>query len=117
MKKIVGRHGMTMLVNRVVSRTGYPRLEVAEITLAVFTEVAEIMAAGDSVAISNFGTFSAPVLPAGNVRNPQTGSKMSVPERRRAKFRTSPSLKTLIQKPGKITLKKKPSRWKKPEAE
>lgn len=68
---------------------------------AVWDVIHEQLAAGESVRIAGFGTFSTRVNKPREGRNPQTGEVIHIPETRVAKFTPVAALKKDIADGGK----------------
>jgi integration host factor subunit beta len=60
---------------------------------AFFDEISAALARGDRVEMRGFGTFSVNTWPARPGRNPRTGAKVSVPERRHPIFKTGKEMR------------------------
>lgn len=76
----------------------------------VFEVCAQKVAQGEAISIANFGTFERVTRPSRLARNPQTGDRMSVPERKTVRFVVSPRLSEFANsaQPELMTIKKKP---------
>ena len=85
------------LIEKVATRLGVSRKEAARAVHAVFDVTASTVAGGESVVISNFGTFQPRPRPAHRARNPQTGETVLVPARRRLRFVVSPLLEQAVR--------------------
>ena len=80
-------------VNR---ETGLPQSEAAELVEAVIETIAERLSAGETVAISGFGSFRVRDKGPRVGRNPKTGEPAPIPARRVVAFRPSTILKQRI---------------------
>jgi DNA-binding protein HU-beta len=80
-------------IELVAAESGVSREDTMRVMRAVFDIIGRTVAGGGSVAITNFGTWTSRVTPAGMRRNPQTGGKVRVPDRRRPVFRWAPAVK------------------------
>lgn len=98
------------LAEAVAKRMGVPLAIADEAVDNVFEICAQKVAQGEAISISNFGTFERVTRPSRLARNPQTGDRMSVPERRAVRFVVSPRLNQFAnsEKPELTTIKKKP---------
>jgi len=79
--------------------SGIPKLKkngVLDISRAVFDVIAQAMAAGEQVAIPQFGKFYPHPQPARNARNPRTGKKIKVKAKTVPRFRASSSLREKV---------------------
>lgn len=63
---------------------------------ALFTAIGDSMKAGEKVAIRGFGTFEMTDAKEREGRNPQTGEKMIIPAKKRAKFTAAQALKDTL---------------------
>jgi nucleoid DNA-binding protein len=68
----------------------------AEIANFVFDTIKDEVAAGKQVRLHKFGTVEARHRAAGVARNPVTGERIPVPERRVVKLTVSPALKKFV---------------------
>lgn len=62
----------------------------------VFSQVAAGLVKGDRVALTELGVFTARQYPAGIRRSPQTGEKVNVPARTKARFKEGKFLKEAL---------------------
>ncbi|RMD77328.1 HU family DNA-binding protein [Candidatus Dojkabacteria bacterium] len=75
------------LVNWIANKTGLTKKDV-DLTLSAFVDaVMETVKSGDSVTLTNFGTFMPLQRKASEKRNPKTGEKVKVPARKVPKFK------------------------------
>ena len=89
----VTRAGLRDAVHR---ETGLPLREAAAMVDAVIAAVAARLAAGETVKLSGFGTFSVRAKRARAGRNPKTGEAVPISPRRVVSFRPSAVLKESI---------------------
>jgi DNA-binding protein HU-beta len=83
----------TELIATIAGRTGFDKAQVKHV-LDTYTAVCrEQMIGAGEIRIQHFGTLSTAVRKAGDGRNPVTGEKIKVPERRRVKFTPSSKFK------------------------
>lgn len=87
---------MRDLSNAVAERFELTNQSGAEIAHFVFDKIKEELAAGKQVRLHKFGTVEARDRAAGVARNPVTGARIEVPERRVVKLTVSPALKSYI---------------------
>jgi len=97
------------LVREVARATGVSQKTVNEVLLATFTTIARTVVAGNSVSITNFGTFIQAVRSGGQGWNPHTRSPIEVPDMKRMHLRMAPAMKRHLQKddPSAVTIEKK----------
>ena len=94
----------------IADRMGLARSVSAEVVETVFDVIAQHVAQGFTVQITNFGSFSRIDKPARTARNPQTGGTVKVPERKGVKFAVSPRLLDFANSadPNMTTIRKLP---------
>lgn len=63
---------------------------------ALFNLITDGMKSGEKVAIRNFGTFEMTDAKEREGRNPQTGEKMIIPAKKRAKFTAAQAMKDTL---------------------
>ena len=86
----------TQLIEKVAMQTGLSKKEVGEVCDAIFVNVADSLAAGESAQIAGFGVFAAKERAARTRRNPKTGEPVEVAACRAPVFTASKSLKDKI---------------------
>ena len=86
----------TVLTDAVHREIGLPRRDAAELVDAVIEAISERLAAGETVKISSFGSFSIRDKGPRMGRNPKTGEPAPISPRRVVVFRASPLLKERI---------------------
>lgn len=77
------------LSEAVFREVGLSRNESSQLVESVLTHMSDALAAGDSVKISSFGTFSVREKSARIGRNPKTGEEVPIHPRRVLTFRPS----------------------------
>ncbi len=85
--------GKAELVDRIAELTGIPKTRVALCYDTLFELIAEALAAGDKVAVPNFGTFQMTERKARMGRNPQTGAIIHIGPSKGVSFKVSRNLK------------------------
>ncbi len=75
-----------------------PRREVEAIVNAVFDCMLETLVRGERIEIRGFGSFSVKVRNAREGRNPKTGEKVKVPERRTLAFTVGKELRDRLNR-------------------
>ena len=81
------------LSEAVFREVGLSRNESSDLVEAVLKHISEALAAGDTVKISSFGTFSVRAKTARVGRNPKTGDEVPISPRRVLSFRPSHMMK------------------------
>ena len=89
----------THLSDAVYQEVGLSKNESAELLKSILNKISDTLAAGDSVKISSFGSFSVRHKGQRAGRNPKTGEEVSVLPRRVIVFRPSQVLKSRINPP------------------
>lgn len=80
------------LADQFAARSDVSSAAALDFMETLFDIIGQTVAAGGTVAVTNFGTWSRPNRSARMVRNPQTGNKFMVPEQYGIKFAVSPRL-------------------------
>ena len=86
------------LSESVFREVGLSRNESAALVESVLTLVSDALAAGETVKISSFGTFSLRSKTARVGRNPKTGDEVPISPRRVLTFRPSHLMKDRVAK-------------------
>ncbi len=89
----------THLIDVVYQEVGLSKNESAELLKSILNKISVTLAAGDSVKISSFGSFSVRHKGQRAGRNPKTGEEVPVLPRRVIVFRPSQVLKSRINPP------------------
>jgi len=84
------------LSEAVFREVGLSRNESADLVEAVLQHVSDALAAGETVKISSFGTFSVRDKSARVGRNPKTGDEVPISPRRVLTFRPSHLMKERV---------------------
>jgi DNA-binding protein HU-beta len=85
--------GKADVVDRIAEVTGIPKTRVALCYDTLFELMGEALAAGDKVAVPNFGTFQVTHRKARTGRNPQTGAVIHIGPSKGVSFKVSRNLK------------------------
>lgn len=89
------------IIEAVANECGFSKLEAAELVEIILNSIKEALRDGNNVKISGFGNFVLSDKAARRGRNPQTGSAMTITDRRVMKFKVSQVLREAIRT-GKI---------------
>ena len=84
------------LSEAVFREVGLSRNESADLVESVLQNMSDVLAAGDTVKISSFGTFSVRAKTARVGRNPKTGDEVPISPRRVLTFRPSHLMKDRV---------------------
>ncbi len=91
------------LSEAVYQEVGLSRNESADLVETVLKEISDVLALGEAVKISSFGTFSIRQKGKRIGRNPKTGEEVPILPRRVLVFRASHLLKNLINRAARAT--------------
>lgn len=83
----------TDLIDKIAAKTGATKKDVGAILDAYFATVSDALAAGDSVQIIGFGTFSVKKRAARTGRNPLTKATIQIPASKHVAFAAGKGLK------------------------
>jgi integration host factor subunit beta len=87
------------LVDEVAKVTELSRKDAEVIVETLFESIIKALKAGDKLEVRGFGSFRIRERRARLGRNPKTGDKVSVPEKKVPYFKPSKELKDLINTP------------------
>ncbi len=85
------------LVNYVAEAGGLSKSAAADAVEAVLGGITSTLAAGESVSLVGFGTFSVTDRAARTARNPRTGETINVPASKAPKFKPGKALKDAVK--------------------
>jgi len=86
------------LAERIYEKVGLSKKEALEIVEILFDSMKNILAEGESIKITGFGTFLVRKKGARRGRNPKTGSELQIAQRRVVTFKPSLQFKALVEK-------------------
>lgn len=84
------------LVAGIVERTGTTKGKATEMVNAFTSIVTEELSRGGSVVLTGFGSFETRTREEHDGRNPSTGEKIHIPERKSVKFKAGSNLRTAV---------------------
>ncbi|MBI5969860.1 MAG: integration host factor subunit alpha [Deltaproteobacteria bacterium] len=84
------------IVETVFEKVGYSKKDVSAVVEEVFECIKGNLVKGDKVKVSGFGNFSVRQKRSRRGRNPQTGSEITIGQRRVLTFKASQLLKKAI---------------------
>ncbi|MFQ5442627.1 MAG: integration host factor subunit alpha [Thermodesulfobacteriota bacterium] len=84
------------IVEKIYDKVGYSKKDVAEVVEEIFNCIKKGLEDGDKVKISGFGNFTVRHKRARRGRNPQTGTEITIEERKVMTFKASQLLKKSI---------------------
>ena len=85
------------IIADIAKKTNQNEENVKSIVDALLDTIIEKMQSGEEVQLLGFGTFSSIIRKAREGRNPHTGEKVHVAERRSAKFKFSNQVKNKVK--------------------
>jgi DNA-binding protein HU-beta len=88
----------TELVDAIAKETDLSKAAAERALNAVITAVTKAVAAGDSVSLIGFGTFTVSKRAAREGRNPRSGEPIHIPERTVPVFKPGAGFKDAVQK-------------------
>ena len=87
----------TELVAAIANKAELTKKDSAAALEALTAAIREALQAGDKVVLPGFGTFEVRTRAAREGRNPQTGEKTSIPEKKVPGFKAGKALKEAVQ--------------------
>lgn len=97
----------TECISNIAEKTGVTKKATAAVIDALFAEITDALAKGDSVQFMGFGTFTVRDRAARTGVNPQTGAKIKIAATRVPAFKVGANFKATIAEAGKKKGKKK----------
>jgi DNA-binding protein HU-beta len=83
------------LIQRIVERTGLPRIKAEAAVDAVFEGMKKALADGDRIELRGFGVFTVKPRKTGVGRNPRTGAEVSIAPGKAVRFKPGKDLQLL----------------------
>ena len=80
------------LIQRVVERTGLPRVKAEAAVDAIFDGLKTALAGGDRIELRGFGVFTVKPRKTGVGRNPRTGDEVSISPGKAVRFKPGKEL-------------------------
>lgn len=84
------------IVEKVFEKVGFSKKDVGAVIEEIFETIKTTLESGEKVKISGFGNFTIRQKRARRGRNPQTGSEITIDQRRVMTFKASQLLKKAI---------------------
>ena len=84
------------IVEKVYEKIGFSKKEASELVEQIIGQLKDVLCEGEKVKISGFGNFIVKEKNARTGRDPQTGNKLTISERRVLTFKPSQVLKGLL---------------------
>jgi integration host factor subunit beta len=84
------------LVEKIAEQVELSKKDSENVVNTVFRSIIEALSAGDKVELRGFGSFRARARRPRTGRNPKTGDKVAVPEKKVPFFKPGKNLKKLI---------------------
>ncbi len=83
------------LIQRVVERTGLPRIKAEAAVDAIFDAMKRSLTANDRIELRGFGVFTVKPRKTGVGRNPRTGAEVSITPGKAVRFKPGKDLQLL----------------------
>ena len=83
------------LIQRVVERTGLPRIKAEAAVDAIFDAMKNALAADDRIELRGFGVFNVKPRKTGVGRNPRTGAEVSIAPGKAVRFKPGKDLQAI----------------------
>lgn len=80
------------LIQRIVERTGLPRIKAEDAVDAIFDSMKKALIAGDRIELRGFGVFTVKPRKTGIGRNPRTGAEVSIAPGKAVRFKPGKEL-------------------------
>ncbi|WJE55825.1 HU family DNA-binding protein (plasmid) [Bacillus cereus] len=87
----------TELINHVAVKASLSKKDATASVQAIFDQITQTLAKGDSVQLIGFGTFEVRERSARTGRNPQTGEEMHIPGGKVPGFKAGKNLKEAVK--------------------
>ena len=84
------------IARRIADETGLTQVKALEAVEAVFSEIRNALAQGDSVILKRFGSFQIRTKGPRTGRNPKTGQAAPIPARRVVRFKSGDEFKAAV---------------------
>lgn len=85
------------LITAIAAKTELSKKDADKAFVALKDTIVEALKAGDKISLVGFGTFEVKTKAARESRNPQTGEKMIVPEKKVPSFKAGTGLKDAVR--------------------
>lgn len=85
------------LITAIAAKTELSKKDADKALAALTDTIVETLKVGDKVALLGFGTFEVKTKAARESRNPQTGEKMMLPEKKVPSFKAGTGLKEAVR--------------------
>ncbi len=85
------------LIDKVAEETGYHKKEIKDVVESVLANISKTLSKEEKVQLVGFGTFEVVKRAAREGRNPQTGKKIKIAERKVPKFRPGKAFKEEVK--------------------
>ncbi len=86
------------LADKLYEKVGLPKKEATAIVETLFDSMKSILAEGESIKITGFGTFLVRKKGSRKGRNPKTGTELEIEHRRVVTFKPSLQFKAIVEK-------------------
>ena len=86
------------LITAIAEKGGYSKKDAEKALTAVTGTISDILASGDKIAISGFGTFEVRARGARTGRNPRTKETITIPASKQPVFKAGKAFKDVVAK-------------------
>ena len=86
------------LIEKVAKNAGITQLDTRMMLDEIMTSIAEALADGESITLSQLGTFSTSIIRAHECNLTVNGKRMEIPDQLRVKYRMSSDMKRRLSK-------------------
>jgi integration host factor subunit alpha len=86
------------LADKLYEKVGLPKKEATAVVETLFDSMKGILAEGESIKITGFGTFLVRKKSSRKGRNPKTGTELEIEQRRVVTFKPSLQFKAIVEK-------------------
>lgn len=107
--QVTGDLNKSSLAHAVSVRTGLTRAQAEAAVHMTLDTIAKALTNGHAVTVTNFGSWTPVIRAARTGWNPAIGQPMSVPEKFRVKWATSPKLHAMVNGDAPADISKDPS--------
>ena len=85
------------IVNQITARTGVQQKHVQAVVQLTFDHIVDALVRNGRIELRDFGVFEVRQARSRSARNPRTGERVTVPERRRIRFRAGRSMERRVR--------------------
>ena len=86
------------VANKVIEKTGLSRKQATIAVETFLSTIKDALRRGEKISLVGFGTFIVKQKNARNGRNPRTGEKISIPEKKTAYFKPGKTFREIVNR-------------------